>query len=129
MTNDPTTRGESDDQAFVADMLRSLPPPDVPAGFLARVNARIDERAGWFGIADFRVWTLRLAPLAAGLGLVAVLWPATAAVDPSSSASAATTASAAAFSPASQTDWQQDVSTEALLDAALQPPAGGARVR
>ena len=46
-----------------------MPPPEVPADFLARVNARIDETAGWFGLADFRLWTLRLAPAAAALAL------------------------------------------------------------
>ena len=51
-----------------------MPPPDVPADFLARVNARIDETAGWFGLADFRLWTLRLAPAVAALALIAVLW-------------------------------------------------------
>jgi hypothetical protein len=117
-----------DDQTLVASILASMPPPEVPADFLSRVNARLDETAGWFGLADFRTWTLRLAPAAAGLALIAVLWPTTttSTTGLSSSPSAAPTAS---FSPASATDWQQDVSAEALLDAALHPAPGGARVR
>ena len=104
-----------DDQTLVASVLASMPPPDVPADFVARVNARIDETAGWFGLADFRVWTLRLAPLAAGLALIAVLWPGAA----TTTSSASNVTPASSFSPASASDWQQDVSADALLAAAL----------
>ena len=107
---------EDDDQKQVAALLASMPPPDVPPGFGARVNARIDESEGWFGVADFRAWTLRLAPLAAGLALIAVLWPDAAT---SSTSSTSTASPAADFSPASPADWQQDVSADALLAAAL----------
>lgn len=109
-----------EDHAIVAAALASMPPPDVPADFVARVNTRIDETEGWFGVADFRAWTLRLAPLAAGLGLIAVLWPAAAANTTSpASTTTTTTAPAAQFSPASPTDWQDEVSADALLAAAL----------
>jgi hypothetical protein len=114
-----------DEQDLVAAILRSMPPPDERGDFLARVHARIDEDAsGWLALADFRIWTLRLAPVAALLALIAALWSAPAA---SSRASAATTTadSAAAFSPASSLDWQRDVSGEALLEAALTIPGGG----
>ena len=114
-----------EDQEAVAAILASRAQPDVPADFVARVNARIDATAGWFGLADFRLWTLRLAPLAAALGLFAVLWPAAA---PTGTATVPA-ATAAGFSPASATDWQQDVSAEALLEAALQPAQGSPRVR
>ena len=102
-----------EDQNLVSSVLASMPPPDVPADFVARVNARIDETSGLFGLADFRAWTLRLAPLAAGLALIAVLWPETA---PAVSSSVTP---ASSFSPTSATDWQQDVSADALLAAAL----------
>jgi hypothetical protein len=101
------------DQDFVASILSSMPPPEGPADFVARVNARIDETSGLFGLADFRAWTLRLAPLAAGLALIAVLWP-----DTTPAASASLTP-ASSFSPTSATDWQQEVSADALLAAAL----------
>jgi hypothetical protein len=116
-----------DDQTFVTAVLASMPPPDVPADFVSRVNARIDETAGWLGLADFRLWTLRLAPMAAGLALIAVLWPAPAATTVTRPTEVA--APSASFSPASASDWQQDVSADALLDAALQPSGGGTRVR
>lgn len=116
-----------DDQALVASLLASTPPPEVSADFVSRVNARIDATAGWFGLADFRVWTLRLAPLAAALGVIAVLWPAAATT--STVASSVPATPAADFSPASANDWQQDVSADALLAAALHPAQGAARVR
>lgn len=106
-----------EDQALVSSVLASMSPPDVSADFGARVNARIDESSGWFGLADFRVWTLRLAPLAAGLALIAVLWPGTAAT--TTPAASSSMAPATSFSPTSATDWQQDVSADALLAAAL----------
>ena len=114
-----------DDQTLVATALASMPPSLVPADFVSRVNARIDETAGWFGLADFRLWTLRLAPAAAALALIAVLWPPSLVTTPTLAAPRMP----ASFSPASANDWQQDVSGDALLDAALQPAAEGARVR
>ena len=120
------------DSDFVASVLASVPPPEVPADFLARVNARIDETAGWFGLADFRLWTLRLAPAIAALALIAVLWPgASSSASSSSSSSSGSTVStpAASFSPSSAIDWQQEVSADALLEAALHPAPGGARAR
>ena len=122
-------RPDDDDQRFVASVLASLPLPDVPADFVSRVNARIDQTAGWFGLADFRLWTLRLAPMAAALALIGVLWPAAATTTTAGSSSGEGAAPSANFSPASASDWQQDVSADALLDAALHPSAGGTRVR
>ena len=107
-----TDMSSEEDQSLVTSVLASMPAPDVPSDFMSRVNARIDETSGWFGLADFRVWTFRLAPLAAVLALIAVLWPAA----PTSSAFIAP---AASFSPASPVDWQQEVGADALLAAAL----------
>jgi hypothetical protein len=105
-----------------------MPAPEVRGDFVARVNARIDATAGWFGLADFRTWTLRLAPAAAALALVAVFWsaPASSGRVPSGSAGEAVDTDAA-FTPASSTDWQKDVSGDALLDAALTPGNRDAR--
>jgi hypothetical protein len=106
------------DQDLVAATLASAPPPEVSPAFLARVNARIDaeERAGWFGLLDFRAWTLRLAPVAATVALIALLWP-----DTPIDRTPVTTVTEAAdtFTPSSEDDWQQDVSANALLEAAL----------
>ena len=108
------------DQGLVAATLASAPPPEVSPAFLARVNARIDEddQAGWFGLLDFRAWTLRLAPVAAAIAIVALLWP-DAAIDPDQGTAVTTVAVADTFTPSSEDDWQQDVSANALLEAAL----------
>ena len=115
-----------DEQDLVASVLRSMPPPEVRGDFVARVNARIDATSGWLGLTDFRLWTLRLAPAACALALVAVFWQAPNAA--SSSAAGPETASDASFSPASSSDWQTDVSGDALLEAAL-APEGSSRDR
>ena len=112
-----------DEQELVASTLRSMPPPEVAGDFVARVNARIDAAdQGWLGLTDFRVWTLRLAPIAAALALVAAFWSAPAQTE--ATTSAATVAAASPFSPASVADWERDVSSDALLDAALTPRGG-----
>lgn len=116
------------DQDLVAAVLASAPPSEVSAGFASRVHARIDaaqDAAGWTGLADFRVWTLRLAPAAAVLALIAALWPGSAASSSASSAPSPVSA-AQAFAPASASDWQQDVTANALLEAAMR---GAARAR
>jgi hypothetical protein len=117
-----------DEQDLVARCLRSMPPPDVRGDFVGRVNARIDATAGWFGLADFRAWTLRLVPAAAALALVGVLWPAPNArpdSSPSNESAASAAVVAQSFSPASSSDWQRDVTGDALLEAALAPAVSG----
>src|SRR4030095_8967569 len=63
-----------DEQDLVDSALLSVSPPGVRGGFLARVNARIDATSEWLGLTDFRLWTLRLAPAACALALLAVFW-------------------------------------------------------
>jgi len=127
---------EHDEQELVAALLRSTPPPDVRGDFLARVNARIDAAArprsgepaaGWLPLVDFRVWTLRLATAAVALALVALFWRAapSAAGAPAVESTAAAVTPASTFSPACSSDWQRDVSGDALLDAALSPKGAG----
>jgi len=112
------------DQEVVAAVLRETPAARVPADFLARVNARIDETAGWLGLVNYRAWTLGLVPIVAVLVLLAMLWPASSTVTPASkpqtSIAASTTQS---FSPSSYSDWERDVTPNALLEAALKTPA------
>lgn len=119
------------EQELVAATLASAPPPDVSRSFLARVNARIDaeREAGWLGLADFRSWTLRLAPAAAAMALLAGLWSggdADSSLSTASSFSSASAAPAQTFTPSSADDWQEDVSGNAMIEAAL---TGGIRVR
>jgi hypothetical protein len=92
------------------------------------VNARIDETAGWLGIADFRAWTLGLVPAAAAVVILAIFWPG-----PGTAPSQPTTLTMPGvredFSPASVADWQQEISADALLDAAMHRATGDTRVR
>jgi anti-sigma factor RsiW len=60
-------------QRDVAAWLRSRPADRLSSQFASRLGARLDEASGWFGIADWRVWTLRLAPVAAALALATYL--------------------------------------------------------
>lgn len=59
-------------QRDVADLLRGRPADRVSPRFHARLAARLDAGAGLLGLADWRVWTLRLAPAAAALVLAAL---------------------------------------------------------
>lgn len=113
----------NDHQLIVETILRSVPAPDVRADFVSRVNARIDATAGWLGVADFRFWTLRLAPAAVALALLAALLSAPASVSTAESTAAASETSST-FSPASFSDWQRDVTGDALLEAALTARGG-----
>jgi anti-sigma factor RsiW len=58
-------------QRAVRQALADLPMAAVSADFAARVRERVAAR--WVDVFDFRVWTLRLAPVAALLALLAVL--------------------------------------------------------
>ena len=66
-------REAAEAQVAVAEILRSRPPSAPPAGFAARVAARIDRERGLLGLADWRRWALRVAPVAAAL-VAAALW-------------------------------------------------------
>jgi len=116
---------DNGDQALVAAVLASRPADEVPADFLMRVNARINARRGeaeWFELADFRAWTLRLVPLAGVLVLLGVLWPGSSNATqtaPSLPAMQTPPAPAQPFTPASASDWQREVTANALLEAAL----------
>jgi anti-sigma factor RsiW len=108
------------DQIAVREWLARTPEATAPPDFRDRVNARIDDGEGLLGVADFRAWTLRLAPLAALMALAALL---------GFGAARSTTSSAvppqASFAPSRAADWQRAVSGNALLEAALRPPASG----
>src|SRR5689334_10900576 len=98
------TDSDERDQEAVAALLRATPPARVSSDFLARLNQRIDETAGWLGLADFRAWTLGLIPAAAALLLAAVLWPASSSVKPVTDTDTAKTAASQPFIPSSYAD-------------------------
>ena len=100
-------------QQAVATVLRSRQPSAVPSGFAARVAARVAQESGWLGLAEWRTWTLRLAPVMAAVAIaVALTIGRTTVVTPStahqSTADAATTLMTSS-----------GISGEALVDLAL----------
>jgi anti-sigma factor RsiW len=64
---------ELDTQRIVASLLRARPVDRLSPQFAAQLAARLDQATGWLGIADWRAWTLRLAPVAAALALATYL--------------------------------------------------------
>jgi predicted anti-sigma-YlaC factor YlaD len=63
-------RAALDEQREVALLLRGRLETVPEPGLVARVSARIDQEAGgdgWLGLANWRGWTVGLAPLAAAL--------------------------------------------------------------
>jgi len=66
-------RAALETQRAVAAWLRSRPADRVSDQFAARLAARLDGDSGWLGIADWRVWTFRLTPVAALLAAFVLL--------------------------------------------------------
>ena len=60
-------------QRRVAAVLSSRPVAEAPLGFAGRVMAHLERGPGWLDALNWRVWTLRLAPVAAGLMVVAAV--------------------------------------------------------
>jgi anti-sigma factor RsiW len=116
-------RAALETQRAVSSVLRARPADRVSPAFAARLAARLDEASGWFGIADWRVWTLRLAPVAAALALFVLLGAETQA--PWAPLEEWTIAVADSASPAAAL-WQSDVSPESLMETMLigETPAG-----
>jgi len=67
-------REVADAQADVSRALASRPETPVRADFAARLAAEIARRSGWFGLADWRWLSVRLAPIAALLLLATGLF-------------------------------------------------------
>lgn len=70
-------RGELETQREIAGLLRTRLETPVRPGLAARVSARIDRETGadegWLGLANWRAWTVGLAPVAAALLVAAYL--------------------------------------------------------
>lgn len=66
-------RAALENQRAVSAWLRMRPADRLSPHFASRLAARLDDASGWFGIADWRAWTLRLAPVAAALALATYL--------------------------------------------------------
>ena len=68
-----TCREALAEQRAVADLLRARPAERVSPSFAARLAERLDEQEGWFGLLDWRRWTIRLAPAAAAVAIGALV--------------------------------------------------------
>ncbi len=66
-------RAALDTQRAVSAWLKMRPADSLSPQFASRLAARLDDASGWFGIADWQAWTLRLAPVAAALALATYL--------------------------------------------------------
>jgi hypothetical protein len=113
------------EQREVVAVLRSRPLVPVSATFSQRLAARLDEASGWFGIADWRIWTFRVAPIAAALALVALLTSSATQTQTSPSSTHASSTvtidewarSGLDASRVSSMLWQKEVTTESLLES------------
>jgi len=108
----------TDDEAAVAEVLRSRPAAAAPAEFADRVAARLAGESGWLGVADWRWWTLGVAPAAAALFVVAVVLGAGSADSTVSLTSATETWASGDRTdgrPASSLLWKADVAADTLL--------------
>ena len=100
-------------QQAVATVLQSRQPSAVPSGFAARVATRLAHESGWLGLAEWRTWTLRLAPVMAAVAIaVALTIGRTTVVTPS-------TAQESTADPATTLMTSSGISGEALVDLAL----------
>jgi anti-sigma factor RsiW len=115
----PECRSTLDDQAAVSAVLRSRPAEPVSSAFASRVASRLDELTGWLGVADFRTWTLRLAPIAAMLALTALLTARAFSSEQSVVTLEEWARPQAQASSGAAVLWQQNVSADAALETLL----------
>ena len=112
-----------DAQRHVAAMLSSRPAAEVPLGFAGRVMANLEPVPGWLDALNWRVWTFRLAPVAAALMVVAVLgFGPTEAAEPlefSDLVAEWVIEDDAEGLPAFSLLWQEEVTDDTLLEAVL----------
>ena len=116
-------RAALEDQRRIAAILRSRPPERLSPRFNATLAAKLDDASGWFGIADWRIWTFRIAPVAGALGLAAFL-TAGASAGTSSPTVEEWTFSTPDTSSSASALWQDDVTTDSLLEAILTGSGG-----
>src|SRR5512133_2226886 len=118
------------EQAQVSRVLAARPPAAVRPEFAARVAARVARESGWFGLADWRWLSLRLAPVAALLLLAAgivIERQTEQSMTPGSLSTVVQTwaAGGSESTPVTSVLWQQQSSDdEALLMLLAAPPDG-----
>jgi anti-sigma factor RsiW len=121
-------RAELGDQRRVVRTMLARTVTPVPAGFEARLAARLGDASGLLGLANWRAWTVGLLPVAGGLVLMAYFGvgagaaDALAVVSESASGYTATTPAGMFLQPVSNSD----VLLEAVLTGTV---PGDANVR
>ena len=110
-------------QRRMAEVLSSRPAAEVPLGFAVRVMANLEPVPGWLDALNWRVWTFRLAPVAAVLMVVASLgFGPTEAAEPmefSDLVAEWVVEEDAQGLPAFSLLWQEEVTGDLLLEAVL----------
>lgn len=131
----PACREAATTQADVARVLASRPPNEVRPYFAERLARQLAEQSGWFGVADWRWLSLRLAPIAALLLVFAgVTIERHAAEGPASTVSLSavveTWASGeSADAPVTSVLWQPQTSDDTALLTVLAAPSDATIVR
>ncbi len=110
-------------QRRVAVLLSSRPVAEAPVGFSGRVMTNLEPVPGWLDTLNWRVWTFRLAPVAAALMVVAALgFGPTEAAEPmefSDLVAEWVVDEDAEGLPAFSLLWREEVTDDALLEAVL----------
>jgi predicted anti-sigma-YlaC factor YlaD len=113
----------ADDQALVARALTSRPEAAVPLGFTQRLSDRLDAEVNWADMLNWRMWTVRLAPVAAALMIAAATTAErVTAADPIDLAEVAESWAIdpeLAELPTMSLFWQAEVSADSMLEAVL----------
>jgi anti-sigma factor RsiW len=117
----PACREAAGSQQEVAAILSARPDAAPPLGFATRVMAHLDSPPTWLDVINWRRWTVRLAPVAAVLLVVAAVGfgPADA-VEPIEFSDLVTDwVEADGTPPGFSLVWQDDVADDTLLEAVL----------
>jgi len=115
-------------QSDVSRVLASRPETEVRADFAARLARELAQESGWFGLADWRWLSMRLAPVAALLllaaGLVIGRQQSPASPQASLSTVVETWASGGTGgAPVTSVLWQEETSEDAALLTVLAAPS------
>jgi anti-sigma factor RsiW len=112
-------RAALETQRTVSGLLRSRPADRLSPEFAAQLAQRLDEASGWFGIADWRAWTLRLTPIAAALALAIYLGLGMSAQSGTTSSVTVEEWFGAADASAESMLWESGVSAESVIETML----------
>ena len=110
-------------QRSVSAVLSARPVAEAPLGFVSRVMTHLVAAPGWLDVLNWRVWTFRLAPVAAVLVVVAALGfgptEAAAPLEFSDLVAAWVAEEDAETLSAFSLLWQEEVTDDTLLEAVL----------